>query len=303
MMNILSNLWHKVAPDWILLLLRFLFAPKNYKTSRKTVLNFYRNSDLKNEPKEVIEGIKFLKFHKFTAFPFKWALKYETLLPEILHDHSKNRFFINYGNKKLYYPRRFSKNQAIWGTRSILKEQDPQSPHLYLTDQFQLEPGTIVIDAGVAEGNFALSVVEKAKKLYLIECEPEWIETLKITFEPWKDKVVFIEKYLSGINDKKYTTIDDLIQADPNEKYFIKMDIEGYEKEALRGMEKLVSIGKNIKMDICTYHHINDLDDIGAIISSYGFNWHASDGYILYFQPNEEPKFRKALIRAQKSAS
>ena len=125
--------------------------------------------------------------------------------------------------------------------------------------------------------------------------------TLKVTFEPWKDKVIFVEKFLSDKSDETSISIDDLLEADAHEKYFIKMDIEGYEKKALAGMKKLIAGSDQIKMDICTYHYPDDLTQIESIIKKYGFNWNVSTGYLLFFQLNEEPRFRKALIRAQKS--
>jgi hypothetical protein len=182
----------------------------------------------------------------------------------------------------------------------MLKEQDPLSPHLYLNYDFQVEPGSIVIDAGVAEGNFALSVVEKAKRLYLIECNTEWMEALRLTFAPWKEKVVFIEKYMSDIESDTTTSIDALVRPESGEKYFIKLDIEGFEQKALSGMKTLVASGNPVKIDVCTYHRQNDLKEIGAILQSCGFSYKVSDGYLLYFQTGEEPSFRKVLIRAGK---
>jgi hypothetical protein len=300
-MNILLKIWQNIIPSKLLIFLRFLIAPKDYKIRRKAVLKYYQNIDLKSEPIEVQEGVKFLRCHKFTPLPFKWILKYETLLPDIFRDETHQRFYVIFQGKKLYFPKHFTKMMVVWGTRSILKEQDPSSPHLYLTHNFQVEDNSIVVDAGVAEGNFALSIVEKAKKLYLIECDPNWVETLKITFAPWKEKVVFVEKYLSDINNESNINIDSLVQPDINEKYFIKMDIEGFEKKALAGMKTLINTCPNIKMNICTYHHPDDLIQIEKIISDYGFTWEVSNGYILFFHPNEEPKFRKALIRAEKT--
>lgn len=299
-MNILLKIWQKIAPSGILIFVRFLMAPKGYKIRRQAVLNFYKNIDLLQEPLEVQEGVKFLKCHKFTPLPFKWTIKYEKLTPDVFRDETHQRFYVLYEGKKLYYPKRFTKMMTVWATRSILKEQDPQSPHLYLTDNFQVDANSIVVDAGVAEGNFALSVVDKVKKLYLIECEPEWVDTLKITFAPWKDKVVFVEKYLSDKNNETNINIDTLVQPDPSEKYFIKMDIEGFEKKALAGMETLIKTCSAIKMNICTYHRPDDLEQIEKIIKNYGFKWQVSDGYILFFQLHEEPKFRKTLIRAEK---
>jgi hypothetical protein len=157
-----------------------------------------------------------------------------------------------------------------------------------------------VVDAGVAEGNFALSAVEKAKRLYLIECENEWIDALRLTFAPWKEKVVFVEKYMSDIQSNTTTSIDALITPEPGESYFIKLDIEGFEKKALSGMKKLVASGKPVRMNVCTYHHPNDFKEIAEILNSYGFSWKSSDGYVLFFQEDEEPSFRKVLIRAEK---
>lgn len=300
-MNTFLKLWQIIAPKRILVLIRLLLEPKHYKVRRKSVLNYYKRKNLKNEPKEIQEGVRFLKWHKFTPLPFRWTLKYENLVPEVFMDNTHQRLYVIHQEKKLYYPRHFSKTQAIWATRSILKEQDPQSPHLYLTPNFQVEEGSIVVDAGVAEGNFALSVVEKAKKLYLIECDPEWIDTLKLTFAPWKEKVVFVDKFLAGSNSDSSITIDSLVPIADGEKYFIKMDIEGYEVEALSGARKLITSGNPVKMNVCTYHNPDDLTKIESILKEYGFTWQVSDGYILYFHEGEEPSFRRNLVRATKA--
>lgn len=297
-MDVLQVIWKKVAPQGLLSYSRFLMAAKPLKVKTKRVLQYYKDMDLKSLPAEIREGLRFLKTHKFTAFPYSWTLKYENLMPEVYFDNSHQCFYVNYLGKKLYYQKKFNRSQAIWATRSSLKEQDPESPHLYLTSDFQVEPGSIVVDAGVAEGNFALSAVEQAKKLYLIECDPEWIEALKLTFEPWKEKVVFVEKFLSDVNDASNITLDALISPDSSEKYFIKMDIEGSEKKALAGAQKLLTSGSHVKIDVCTYHFKDDQKNIGEILNNYKFRWKSSDGYVLFFWDGDEPCFRKALIRA-----
>jgi len=53
-------------------------------------------------------------------------------------------------------------------------------------------------------------------------------------------------------------------------------------------------------MDVCTYHQPNAFMEISAILDDYGFNCQVSKGYVLFFQPGEEPSFRKVLIRAEK---
>jgi hypothetical protein len=298
-MNAIQQLWQKVSPNFLLVFVRLLLEPESYKKRRKAVLSHYRKLDKRTLPPEICEGLLYLKYHKYSSFPYKWTQKYDNLLPEVFRDETNQCFYTLFEGKKMYFPERFTRTHVIWAVRSILKEQDPRSPHLYITGDFQVDTGSIVVDAGVAEGNFALSSVEKVKRLYLVECDKEWMEALKITFAPWKEKVVFVEKYMSDGHSDTTTSIDDLLIPEPDTNYFIKLDIEGFEKKALAGMKKLVASGSPIKMNVCTYHHLNDLNEIEQIVKSYGFTWQVSDGFVLYFQPGEEPSFRKVLIRAE----
>jgi hypothetical protein len=302
-MNSVQRIWQITSPNFLLTFVRFLMEPESLKKQRKAVLEHFSKLDKKSLPPEIREGLAFLKYHKYTPFPYKWTQKYDNLLPEVFFDEANQAFYAMFEGKKMYFPKRYSRTKVIWAMRSILKEQDAVSPHLYLTSNFQVEPGSIIIDAGVAEGNFALSVVEKAKQLILIECENEWMEALKLTFEPWKEKVVFVEKYMSDKPGDTTVSIDSLVNPERGNNYFIKMDIEGYEKLALSGMTKLLASGNPIKMNVCTYHHPNDFIDIKAILESFGFSCQVSEGYVLFFQPGEEPSFRKVLIRAGKKLS
>ena len=300
-MNLVQRFWQIASPNFLLTFVRFLMESENLKKQRKAVLEHFNKIENKSLSPEIREGLRFLKYHKYTPFPYKWTQKYDNLLPEVFFDEVNQANYAIFEGKKMYFPKRYGRTKVIWAVRSILKEQDAVSPHLYLTRDFQVVTGSIVIDAGVAEGNFALSIVEKAKQLILIECEPEWMEALKLTFEPWKEKVVFVEKYMSDNYGDTTVSIDSLVTPEPGNQYFIKMDIEGYEQLALSGMKKLLASGNPIKMNVCTYHHPNDLSEIKATLESFGFSCQVSEGYVLFFQPGEEPSFRKVLIRAEKS--
>lgn len=48
--------------------------------------------------------------------------------------------------------------------RFLLQVQDAASPHRYQTRQFCVCKGEVVLDAGAAEGNFALEIVDVAEK-------------------------------------------------------------------------------------------------------------------------------------------
>lgn len=301
-MNTFKRIWEKAAPNILLTGIRFLLASQNNKDRRKAVLQFFKKIDHKTLSPEIIEGLKYLKYHKFSAYPYRWALKYDHFTPAVYRDKQHQCYYVLFEGKKMYFPKRFTETQVIWVYRSIIKEQDSKSPHVYLTSDFQMDAGSVVVDAGVAEGNFSLSVVEKAKLLYLVECDREWMEALRLTFDPWIEKVIFVEKLMSDVESNLTTSIDSLLRPDPNDTYFIKMDIEGFEQKALKGMKNLVTSGSNIKMDICTYHHPNDLNEIKSTVIDYGFSWNLSQSYVLFFQSGEEPSFRKVLLRAEKSS-
>ena len=125
---------------------------------------------------------------------------------------------------------------------------------------------------------------------------------LRLTFEPWKEKVFFIEKYLSDEAGSSTISLDSILVPESGSNYFIKLDIEGFEQKALSGMKKLIASGNPIKMNVCIYHHPEDRREIEATLVSNGFSCEVSDGYLIYFQRKEEPAFRKALIRAGKPA-
>ena len=301
-MNPLRRLWQKLSPNFLLVFVRFLLEPKDYTIRRKSVLKHYRNIDKDTLAPEIKEGLKYLRCHKYTPLPFRWTKMYDNLIPEVFRDEAKESLYVIYEGKKMYFPKSFSGIEVVWAVRAAKREQDPRSPHLYLTSDFQPFEGSTIIDAGVAEGNFALSVIEKASRLFLVECDPGWMEALRYTFEPWKDKVVFVEKFMSDTPGDTTTSIDELLSHEENESYFIKLDIEGYEKKALEGMKRLMESGKNVRINVCTYHYPDDFREIKTALENYGLDCHATEGYVLFFHPGEEPSFRKVLIRAEKRA-
>ena len=60
--------------------------------------------------------------------------------------------------------------------------------------------------------------------------------------------------------------------------------------------------GKNVRINVCTYHYPDDFREIKTALENYGLDCHATEGYVLFFHPGEEPSFRKVLIRAEKRA-
>jgi hypothetical protein len=74
------------------------------------------------------------------------------------------------------------------------------------------------------------------------------------------------------------------------------------ELQVLNGMEKVLSVQKNIKIAVCTYHRKHDAEEMNNILLTNGFHTEFSKGYMIFPNDNEltEPYLRKGLIRAKK---
>lgn len=219
---------------------------------------------------------------------------------EVFFDEEKDLHYTFFEDKRMYFSRRYTGYTYVNGKRYIehlWQEQDINSPHLYEENGVVVQSGDVLVDAGACEGNFALHHIDKVKKVYLIECEPDWIEALKATFEPYKEKVVFCDKYLSDKDLDTCITLNTLVKEPVN---FLKMDIEGEEVNALRGADKVFANSVNMKCSICAYHRHGDEEKIKNILSDYGLETCTSKGYMLFIYDEEiwkNPELRRGIVR------
>ena len=155
--------------------------------SRMQVISRYENTnDL-----EIKQIVDYLVDHPLKVFNYDFVEKYAKDYA-IQYDKNKQLFYTYYLGKKMYFSRildTMDKVQEYY--RSILLEQDENSPHQYLVEGFEIQKNAIVIDAGVAEGNFSLSIIDSVKKIYMFEPDKNWYEALSYTFEPYKDNEKF----------------------------------------------------------------------------------------------------------------
>lgn len=209
--------------------------------------------------------------------------------------------FIMYENKKMYYPYhyKFSRYDGKECVFDVSYEQGAHSPHRYVTENNQMEDGSIIVDAGVREGNFSLKYVEMAKKIYLIESDLEWMEALKKTFEKYKDKIVFCSKFLTDYDSRTTITLDSLVKEKID---FLKMDIEGAEVDALLGGKRVLQ-ESNAHCAICSYHKMNDAENISWIMNHLGYHISESEGYMFFVFDRaiaDTMDFRKGIVYADK---
>lgn len=256
------------------------------------------------------EEISYLKNKgKLQLYPYDFTEKYDENKIEVIFDKKKNLPFVYHKGAPLYYPN-WPKNKIRQNYNQLIMEQDEKSPHCYFSENIGFEKGSIFVDIGSAEGIISLDIIEKAKKIFIIESSEEWMEALQSTFSKYKDKISYIKKY-AGLNNDQYTiTIDELMKAYKDEKIYIKMDVEGMELDVLAGAKNTLK-DNYCKISCATYHYENSFEEVAELLNAYGYATESSDGYMLFYyghmvmlnggyEQAKPPFFRKAIIRAKK---
>lgn len=280
--------------------LKYLFRRINFrKKIRKEIIRYYTQTvePIDEEQKEVVD---FLKDNRVYPIPHFYIHKYDKDSIEVLKDPANGLPYVMHDDHRLYFKRRWSIDRVKRAYVALIREQDPQSPHRYLTPNFSIRKGDIVADIGAAEGIFALEILEQANHLYLFESDPEWIDPLMATFAPWLDKITIVEKYVSNCCNKNSINLDSFFAQKKVD--FIKVDVEGAEHLLLEGAQNLLGSNEDLKIAITTYHKHDDAIKIWERLDKYHFKQEFSRGYMLIMADKRmtAPYLRKGLIRASK---
>lgn len=232
------------------------------------------------------------------VWPYSYVKSYEPKDINVYLDKANGLFYVLQNERKLYYSRKYDTVEAVqWSYNSLVVEQHPSSPHLYLKEGFQVEKGDYVVDVGAAEGNFSLDIVETAGKIVIVEAEEHWIEALNATFAPWKDKVEIIHKYISDTNDKHCATLESIVGEKTID--FLKLDVEGAEISILNSSAELLRSKQIKKLAVCTYHKKNDEQIFSKLLDEYGYDISQTPGFMLFvYGKLTPPFFRKVLLQA-----
>jgi predicted RNA methylase len=266
------------------------------------IVNYFNVLDTGAGSEEIIEIAEYFEKYNFSVFPYEFQWKYHRGKILVCFDANCQMGYVFHENKRMYFPKGWEQTQIRDYYNGLLVEQDRDSPHCYETDSFYVHDGDTVADIGAAEGIFGLTNIEKVKYLYLFECDANWTAALHKTFEPWKDKVKIINKYVSDNNEGQNITFDSF--CGENRITFIKADIEGAEVSLLRGAENTMRTAEELKMVLCTYHKQNDADEIKGILTNNGFETEFSKRYMIFIDKElSEPYIRRGLIRAKKNTS
>ncbi len=271
---------------------------------RKKILDYYQQVEVMDD--EIKDALNFLKrLNLFTIstssliFPNDFSLKYKNFLFEINFDDDLKMHFVYHQDRKLFFPKSMTLKHIKKYYLSICLEQDVHSPHCYFGNNFNVNEGDVCLDVGAAEGNFSLGIVDKVSKIYLFEADKRWLEPLEATFDPWRNKVEIVNKYVSNNDTNKSVRLDTFFR-DKNPVNFIKIDAEGAEEEVLQGAIDLITRNK-IKIAVTTYHNYDDENRLAEFLEKYNFHTQTTNGYMVYrSDPNLSKKYlRRGLIRAQ----
>lgn len=267
---------------------------------------FYKQSILqryaKTEDLEIQTIVCHVKKYGLQVFNYDFADQYRNIDINPILDKGKKLYYIVHKGKRMYFSKKFNTKEKVTEYyRFLLMEQDMKSPHRYLTETFCINTGDVVVDAGAAEGNFSLEIIDKVGKLYLIEADNDWIDALNATFESCMDKVVIIKAFISDYDEGKFACLDTLIKEPVN---FIKLDIEGNEWYALRGAKELIRRSKKLKIAACTYHQDFDQELIESLMDKFDMVHETSQGYMWFPWTDKQSyvstRLNRGLVRGMK---
>lgn len=263
----------------------------------KKILKFSKNNKLSNEE---IDAFHYINKNGLSIFPYSFSEKYSNLNIEVLFENYLP--YVVHNEKKLFFKRGWNKDKVNHYYKSIVMEQDAESAHLYCDNIFKVEDGEILIDLGVAEGNFSIENIEKASSVYLLEKNLEWLEPLKETFKDYTEKVTVINKFAGSKNSESSVSLDSFPEL-YGKNIFIKIDVDGAERDVLKGMENLLRENQKIKIAICTYHAQNDEKEFEAFFKNLGFEVSFSPGFMLFYHDRKlkAPFLRRGILRAKKN--
>jgi hypothetical protein len=266
---------------------------------KKKVIRYLQTKSLDDEENMVLRWLEKNIFssilnRNYIVFPYAFTQKYNKNQVKVLFNDLLKRRYVIIDNKKMYFKKNMSEGSIKKYVNQILLEQDSMSPHKYSIDKTSVK-NKVVADLGAAEGIFALSIIEDVKKIYLFECDNDWIEALNLTFEPWKERVVIVNKFVSNINSENKITVDEYFK-DKNID-LIKADIEGSEVAMLEGGRKTFKY-KVSEVLLCAYHKATDEQDIKRLLREYGYDYRMSNGYMIFIYDDKlnAPYLRRGMV-------
>lgn len=264
-----------------------------------------RDDDLK----ELIENIRKQGTIRLFNYPFYEDYRVESIQVSYDVDAGGYPYVMHYAGTeqhRIYFPVEWDKERIAKAYCQLLAEQDAYSPHCYADEEYPVKEQSVILDLGVAEGNFSVGMADHVKHIYLFEGDSIWWKPLELTFAQWKEKVTLIPKYVSDVDDEQYISLGTFLRDHifRDDMLFLKMDIEGYEERVLRGcsreLKEMIQRGADVTMAVCCYHRQGSEAELREILSETGFSEiKSSKGFMIlnnFFEERVYPYFRRGIL-------
>jgi hypothetical protein len=298
-MNIffIKKLYKSIIPLFIRVLVWNFFNERRFEILKKQIIKYFDSEFSGGDLFK--EELNYLRENKISVFPY-FDINNSKIECQVFEDNLCGLKYVMFEGEKMYFKRGMSSNQIEYYFKEIIKEQHINSPHRYLIDEFDVIQNDIVFDIGVAEGNFALSVINRVSLIYLFEPDLEWVEALSYTFNKWHDKVKIIPKLVSKKSTDSTISLDEFIKKENIHVDFIKIDVEGEEFKLLSGMKTLLNSNSLKRVAICAYHNQEDEMVLSEELLKFNYQVTTSDRVMLFIYDENiyPPFFRKGVIRA-----
>lgn len=243
-----------------------------------------KGQELCDSEREVVEFLRKSPFN-YSMIPYPFALKYRSSGVTVCFDKAKGIHYVVTQGKRLYYPASWQPYSIKAMHNQLLSEQDVDSPHRYERGGCEVRDGDVVVDAGAAEGFFALSVIDRARRVVLVESSPEWLPALRATFEPYPDKAVFLQKLIADVTDDDHITLDEILRMEGRID-FVKADIEGCEVSMLKGGAETLA-QPDVRLAVAVYHRSDDAERIRDLLGEAGLTTSFSSRLLLLEDMND----------------
>lgn len=294
-------------------LLRKYISQYRWNKMKRQIVNDFSDSE-EADIRELVDNIREQGCIRTFNYPF--YNHYDSNSIEVYYDKENEGYPYVFHKvkgqetRRIYFPLSWTLKNISEAYCQLLVEQDKDSPHCYKNSDYEVQDNAIVLDLGVAEGNFSVEIIDRVKHIYLFEGDSIWWKPLSLTFARWKEKITIIPKYVSDIDEDCYISLNTFLKEKKlsGEKIFIKMDIEGYEERVLNGcseeLKKLIECKSDINMAVCSYHKQGSEKEIRDILLRIGFTKiQNSKGFMILNNFCEErvyPYFRRGILFVSK---
>lgn len=251
-----------------------------------------------NQDPEIREVIDFIQRNQVQMIPYDFSREYLPQSYVVKRDSSANLPYVVLRGQRIYFPRELSEGLIQELVAVAEMEQDPRSPHSYLSEKHFPDDGDRAVLAGGSDGIFCLSIVDRLQKAYVFEPETRCLESLRLTLSPWKSKVEVEPFYLSGCDSKNHISLDTFLKQKGDSIQYLQADVEGQELSLLEGAREMLSRPGKLRISICSYHSQKDEVEIKSKLEKYGFSIGNSKGFLILWVQRKlaAPYLRRGVV-------